>query len=722
MTASALLGTGRRHAACVAALPVFLALLFFVPSCSRVPKPAKEPGQRSDRKTSPQEYLDAARESLRRRPSATITQQHDRTYALEALDNLNRYVKAQDIVPPLLDKQDVDWLKHNLKLEEGSLNGLLNVIQSPAYTPADALYLELCLQVGDAAQALDLGEWPVLDRARLAFAWVVRHVALKERARLVDDNWIDDTPLPLNVPQMAGQGTARERALIFLALLRQLGIEGCLLVIPDEKAPTFWQVGVLIDKQAKDPMGAGMTPGIYLFDTRLGIPLPGPGGTGIARLDQVLQSPEATRGQFDKAIARRIIPDEVAKTRVVVLCPLVALAPRMKLLEEKLGIRGKYVVADDPSARKEAQRRFAEAARGLTVALSPRLDGVATRAEEARVVRMFSAMMGPIPLWQVKFPEELHPAFFPMLNREILKRYNERVNAPRGLVIQGRIETATKQLLDIHGVLVSNNETYLATIRSEEQKAALQHDIDEWCKKVRDLAVKIMNAREDAHRDPARDPELAEARQEWAGLESGPVPNFVLLRATAEVFGRECTYLLCECMQEKAEQLEIRLARLRDAGDKEALARANQEAREAWGNARRWWDTFFAAENRYGLTVPLFKSRLRELRLFLRPRDKSQATIAPGLYEQLALDLSRSVGARLMQARACAKAGVEGGAALLEQQARDFESLEKSGHLATFQRCSRELSTVRDGCTSPDNVVWLRATLAFHIQRLKKMP
>ena len=74
-----------------------------------------------------------------------------------------------------------------------------------------------------------------LERARLAFDWVVRQVTLKERARQVRYNTQDDMLRPPQFVLQLGSGTAQERTLVFLALLQQLGIDCCMIACPGEK-------------------------------------------------------------------------------------------------------------------------------------------------------------------------------------------------------------------------------------------------------------------------------------------------------------------------------------------------------------------------------------------------------------------------------------------------------------------------------------------------------
>ncbi|NLF70532.1 MAG: tetratricopeptide repeat protein [Candidatus Anammoximicrobium sp.] len=83
-----------------------------------------------------------------------------------------------------------------------------------------------------------------------------------------------------------GQGDAWQRARIFMLLCRQQQIDTVMLAFDDLRSsprPRPWLPAVLIDDQ------------LYLFDTRLGLPIRGPGGAGIATLAQVRQDPGILR-------------------------------------------------------------------------------------------------------------------------------------------------------------------------------------------------------------------------------------------------------------------------------------------------------------------------------------------------------------------------------------------------------------------------------------------
>src|SRR5438105_3990466 len=81
----------------------------------------------------------------------------------------------------------------------------------------------LAFLLRDAVRGLNLDELAPLERAQNGFAWVVRQV------RLQSGEGPSVPPLPV---LRRGWGTARERDFVFLALLDQLGIDGCMIALP----------------------------------------------------------------------------------------------------------------------------------------------------------------------------------------------------------------------------------------------------------------------------------------------------------------------------------------------------------------------------------------------------------------------------------------------------------------------------------------------------------
>jgi hypothetical protein len=84
--------------------------------------------------------------------------------------------------------------------------------------------------------------------------------------------------------------------------------------------------------------------------------------------------------------------------------------------------------------------------------------------------------------------------------------------------------------------------------------------------------------------------------------------------------------------------------------------------------------------------------------------------------------MSRTVAARLLQARALEKSGQRPKAVtLLDGQLRDLAKWRSNGHLETLKKfVNRHADFVRGNpYTRPDSVRWLGATVSYQLQRLK---
>ncbi len=238
-----------------------------------------------------------------------------------AVQQLNTYLERNpDKKPePSADPQTV---RKQFRLGDDELAE----INSASFTLLDAHYIDYCQLIRDAAYSLGVDNQPPLERAQAAFEWVMRQVQLRQPAR----------PFPMAPTQFVlrrGWGTSLERSLAFLATLHQLRIPGCMVGFPDEAANArliSWIPGALVDGE------------IYLFDTRMGIPLPSPDGKGIATLRQIRTHPKPFEHlNFDEKHSYDVKAEQVRRAEILLTVPLSGLAPRMKFLDATLAGRQK---------------------------------------------------------------------------------------------------------------------------------------------------------------------------------------------------------------------------------------------------------------------------------------------------------------------------------------------------------------------------------------------
>ena len=161
----------------------------------------------------------------------------------------------------------------------------------------------------EAAWMRDISRWARgegfdnVERATALFDWTTRNVQLVS----------DDAARPHRPWQVLlyGRGTAEQRAWVFALLCRQLGLDVVMLAIPnaaphdDDSSDRQASAGEASNGGASIAAGATFwlpalleNDELFLFDTRLGLPVPGPGGQGVATLDQVRQD-DALLRQLD---------------------------------------------------------------------------------------------------------------------------------------------------------------------------------------------------------------------------------------------------------------------------------------------------------------------------------------------------------------------------------------------------------------------------------------
>ena len=89
---------------------------------------------------------------------------------------------------------------------------------------------------------------------------------------------------------------------------------------------SFWACGVVV----------GHGEDVYLFDPRLGLPLPGPKAQGIATLAEFRKQPEVLAQLHVEKYHYDVTSEQARAAHVLLVRPLSSLAPRMRHLQEQL--------------------------------------------------------------------------------------------------------------------------------------------------------------------------------------------------------------------------------------------------------------------------------------------------------------------------------------------------------------------------------------------------
>ena len=190
----------------------------------------------------------------------------------------------------------------------------------------DVRYLRDERWLATIARTARAGALDDLAIAKRLFEWTVRSLALVGDPPMVPSEqnpgtrWFTPGEILLS-----GRASAAQRAWIFLELLRQAGLDGAMLATADAAGGLRpWVPAVVTGGEA------------YLFEPAYGMPIPGPGGTGVATVRQAAADPAV--------LAALSLPDrpypvqagDVPGLAALVAADPLALAWRMGRIEEHL--------------------------------------------------------------------------------------------------------------------------------------------------------------------------------------------------------------------------------------------------------------------------------------------------------------------------------------------------------------------------------------------------
>jgi hypothetical protein len=456
-------------------------------------------------------------------------------------------------------------------------------VTSESFTLLDGRHLETSFLFRDAAASFTrdgtLDDAPPLRRAELAFDWAVRQVSLTEGGA---------DPLPLDFVLRRGRGTALERALVFLSLLQQLDLPGCLIALREPLAGGFplWVCGVLLDHD------------IYLFDPRMGVPIPGPKGIGVATLAEAIVQPEVLK-QLE-ADSYNLTAEEARKARIYIAPPLSALAPRMSYLEKLL--QDKDVTAPIVSVRLSEDalgsfKRLQEAWVHAGVQDPPPVQAWSPITRSARAIlppEEGGIDKNPRPRWIMLRFSIVPLQYFPQIvSRDMGAIYQRMVekfggpfmnlifepHQPRDSLLRGRFDEASRAL---------------TTLRTDADASVARLQGNPDMPKRAAAGIKSMLEAQGAlmHAQKEGNPNIEELR---VALESavregqGRVDAYIEGCAGVPL-GEEVSYQLALSKHEQAVRMQLRVEFPNRSGS--STGNEIDDARRAWQNAADWWKTY----------------------------------------------------------------------------------------------------------------------------------
>jgi hypothetical protein len=603
-------------------LSLVLSLLFLVQGCKRNPHVAKNVKTEASSK---EETLKPAFDQLHRATEAA--QYRD---ALQLFNAQLSQGSDQKITPPSTDDKESLRKLYGLDAEEWA------EVDAGLFRPLDAFHLQNSFLFRDAGRLLDIPKATPLEQVQLCFAWAMRRVQLHEQA---------NEGLPAAFVLRRGFGSGLDRALVFLAVLRQFQFEGCLLTIPDDSTQVVL-VGVLIP--AKD--GADAAKSLVLFDPRLGQPVAGPDGKGTATLGEARARPELLK-------ASGLSADQVTKLEVYQAIPIEALSARMRYLQGLLAFQDKVILYQDALALDRELTKVAgrpalvwnspplpkspATTRALRQFLSKDDGGIDTSGRHLRFQRQQipGAVLGlHLQEMRLDIPEQA----LVQLSSFTVQLFNLVAVQPREFFLHGQFDAAFKRLDRIRNVL----ETEEAA--NPLEKAEFQRQIAEWRERVRQAYISLLVHKEQNGQAKVsalwnEDQYLLNVLQVDSEIPlesySKKTLSLIILNTCREPLGRQVSYLAASCLHEKAAQLQANLDFLTSTGKDVAIVKENADF--AWRNARRAWGSYL---DHYALFAPIVPMRLKEIAQRWNPANVENAV---SLWEQLFLDMHATFEARL---------------------------------------------------------------------------
>lgn len=189
--------------------------------------------------------------------------------------------------------------------------------------PDDGWYLQEAVWLRDVSSAARADQFDDLAVARRLFDWTVRNIKLEPDASGDESKRVRHRPFET---LLFGRGTAIERAWLFILLARQQGLDVVYLGLADNAGAVRPWLPALVQGDK-----------LYLFDTALGLPIPGPTPDSVATLDQVIADDGLLRKlDLDAEHSYPVKADDLKHVVAYVEATPPALSRRMALVESRL--------------------------------------------------------------------------------------------------------------------------------------------------------------------------------------------------------------------------------------------------------------------------------------------------------------------------------------------------------------------------------------------------
>ncbi len=327
--------------------------------------------------------------------------------AVGLLNEVDRY-NPNDVLPQILGRLNqwialrkpiagwqVDPLVAELPPDVRKLPSLENLAQFK-FDREDGLTLQEAVWIRDVARAAVGRELDDLTRARLLFDWTIRNIQLEPVRSEESVAW----PHRPWETLLFGRGEAVDRAWVWLLLARQQGLDAVLLAQAGPAAergelPDAWLPAVLLEKV------------LYLFDPVYGLPIPSPGGQGVATLAQAVADERVfAEWKLDAEHPYRFKPDQFSRVVALVEASPLYLTERGRLMELDLAGDSRLVLSTDPSevANRLKENPLIAGTRLWTLPYqrAARKQAADSRGRQASIRELSPFIDPPAKLWQAR--------------------------------------------------------------------------------------------------------------------------------------------------------------------------------------------------------------------------------------------------------------------------------------------------------------------------------
>jgi hypothetical protein len=706
-------------------LALFVIVLVTVAGCSSSPPPKKAAAE-----VKPTSKNDPRRVGLEQ-----IRQASDAARYWEGLQHLNADIQdnptTRERLTPRPDTRK--FLQADAALSEDELQE----VESPIYRRADAHYLAECFLLRDAVHSLEVSGMPPEELASQVLAWIERHLLLHEQG----DDWLPPAPLVER-----GYGGLRDHARVFLAMLRQIPIQACAIILPNAPDDVVL-VGALT--AARDR--------VYLFDPRRGCAVRTPEGR-IATLKDAQQDPKLLA-------ATGLDPKQLASAQVRVACPLNAMPLRMKDLETMLQVQDRIVLYQNAQAVVQDFAKVTgmpvhvwnSAASGDNIPNSPtralRLFLPPDEGGIDKTGRRLNFEVSLVPRTTVVHAlEELHlgKGQLPDVARGHLLRLIDEMRLrydiqPHEMLLHGKGEDAIRRIGRAQLFFDAENLDNLAA-------SDLQQPVGKWRQDLTVAYAKMANHDPDGQsavnsfwtrdefllavlntegEDRLNNP--AVGAQERARPPQKTVTTSIVAYAVRDHLKQRALWLRAMVWQDKAEREQARADRIADKAKREAR---QQALHGIWDNTRVAWNQI---KDRASVSPDSRRNRLEAIRALLKRGDAPSTADAAQMLAKLHLDLHQHYAANIHYANA--EGHVNGPRAALailrgiDAELAALAAKDSPGH-ADMTAVSETIARMRAASVNPalihsvellnsdwapeGNYYWIRQRIARHIARWEK--